>query len=144
MGKAKVFLDSSVIISALMSPRGGSFYIISHLHSKFLFQINNYVLDELLDVIPRRFIKRDEMIRNLFILIGLANIQIIENPPKKSFDKVKDIIELDDAPILISAINESDYLVILDNHFLDQKVVNYTISEGLIIIRPKELIEKFR
>lgn len=144
MEKTKVFLDTSVIISALMSPLGGSFYILSNLSSKFLLQINNYVIEELLDVISRKFTKRDETIRNLFILIGLANIQIIDNPPKKSLDQVKNIIEIDDAPILISAIKESDYLVTLDNHFLNTKVIKYATSHDLIIIRPKELIEKFR
>lgn len=47
MLKNRVFVDSSILITALLSSRGGSFYILTQLKNKFHFQINNYVLDEI-------------------------------------------------------------------------------------------------
>ena len=47
MAKPKVFLDSSVIITALLSTQGGSFYIIEYYKINFTFQINKYSLGRL-------------------------------------------------------------------------------------------------
>jgi predicted nucleic acid-binding protein len=50
MPKNRVFLDSSILITALLSSRGGSFYILTQLKDKLHFQINNYVLEEIFEV----------------------------------------------------------------------------------------------
>lgn len=47
MLKNKVFLDNSILITALLSSREASFYILTNLRNKFNFQINEYVLNEI-------------------------------------------------------------------------------------------------
>lgn len=55
MVRNRTFLDTSILITALFSSRGGSFYILSQLKNKFHFQINDYVLEETLEVISKKF-----------------------------------------------------------------------------------------
>ena len=47
MLKNRVFVDSSILIAALLSSRGGSFYILTQLKDEFQFQINDYTLEEI-------------------------------------------------------------------------------------------------
>lgn len=42
----KVFLDTSVLVAALLSQKGGSFYIITQLNDVYDFVINKFVLKE--------------------------------------------------------------------------------------------------
>jgi|GEM_PF-2223432 len=44
MAKPCIFLDTSIFIAALLSKRGGSFYILTSLHAIVDFKISEYVL----------------------------------------------------------------------------------------------------
>ena len=58
MHKPIVFLDSSVIIAALLSGQGGSSYVLNQLRWDFHFQINEYVLAEVQEIIKTKFSDR--------------------------------------------------------------------------------------
>jgi predicted nucleic acid-binding protein len=104
MVKNKVFLDSSVIISALLSFRGGSFYVINQFKDKFEFQINHYVFEEILEVLREKFSKKEELKNKFFVFLETLPIKILPNPSKKEVKFLEKIINKTDTPILASAL----------------------------------------
>jgi len=143
MLKNRVFLDSSILIAALLSSSGGSFYILTQLRNKFYFQINKYVLEEIIEVLTKKFSSREELKSGLFFLLGLARVKVLSNPTKFSLKLLDRIINQKDAPILASALQNSDYFLTLDNDFLNEKIRNFTKQNNLLIFTPKQFIEFF-
>lgn len=142
MVKNRTFLDTSILITALFSSRGGSFYILSQLKDKFHFQINDYVLEETLEVISKKFPSKKELKSNLFFLIGFSKIEILSNPSKELLNSLNKIINQKDAPILASALENSDYLLTLDKDFLNDEVKNFAKQNKLLLIfTPRQFIE---
>jgi putative PIN family toxin of toxin-antitoxin system len=137
----KVLVDSSVIISALISNKGASHYcLISAKDKGYQLVISEFILKELLDVIERKF---PNLLLRLFEILILGEILIVKNPSKKELKLFKNLIEEKDVPILASAIKEeADFLLTLDKEFLKQKVVNIASQYGLTILTPKDLIKK--
>ena len=143
MVKSKVFLDTSVLITALLSSRGGSFYILTQFKDRFCFQINNYVLEEILEVLTKKFPSRKELKSNLFFLLGLTKIEILPNPAKSSLKSLNKVINQKDAPILASSLENSNHLLTLDKDFLNEKIRNFAKENNLLIFTPKEFIKYF-
>lgn len=143
MAKDKVFLDSSVLITAVLSVSGGSFYILSELREKFSFQVNQYVLDEIIGVLDKKFAQRPYLKSRLFLIVGWSNIQILPNPKKEQLKLFKKFLNKEDLPILASALKHSDFLLTLDNDFLEERLVKFATDNGLAILRPKEFIEQY-
>lgn len=144
MAKPKVFLDSSVLIAAVLSSSGGSFYILTHFRDKCEFQINEYVLEEILRVLNQKFRKRPDLKTKLFLILGLARVEILPNPSRKEVRALGKVISKEDVPILASAIQNSSYLITLDNEFLGKEVHAFAVSKGLSILKPRDFIQKFR
>ncbi|MFH1462361.1 MAG: hypothetical protein ABIG08_01510 [bacterium] len=144
MVKNKVFLDTSILITALLSARGGSFYILTRLRDKYRFQINNYVLEETLMVLNKKFSHKSELKNYLFLLLGFAKIEILSNPSKSLLKRIPGIINKEDLPILISALQGSNYLLTLDKDFLNEKVRSFAKQSNLLIFTPKEFLFKLR
>jgi len=108
MKKNKVFLDSSIIISALLSSRGGSFYLLYHFKNIFEFQINEYVFDEIINVLDKKFPNKPQLKNKFFTLIGLTPIKISPDPSKRKLKTLEKIISKEDTPILASALNQKN------------------------------------
>lgn len=141
MANKRVFVDSSVLISALLSEKGGSFYILTQLYDKVDLMVNRYTIDEVLDVLLRKQI----LLRTRFLeILASSSVIVLDNPTKVEVEKLSGIIEKEDAPILASALFACDFLVTLDNDFLDQQVTEHVNLYNLSIVKPKELIEIFR
>ncbi|MBI2263419.1 putative toxin-antitoxin system toxin component, PIN family [Candidatus Berkelbacteria bacterium] len=140
----KVFLDTSVLLSALFSRRGGSFYILSQLKDHFEILINEYVLEEVLSVLNRKFPAKFDFKNTLFILLAVGKVKVLPNPSPKLVESASEIIEKEDAPILASAILESDFLVTLDKDFLEEMVQKFMEKKNIIICTPREFIKKWR
>lgn len=145
MGREKVFIDSSVFIAALLSTRGGSFFILNDLRNEYQLIANEYVTDGVFRILDSKFSKR-RALRYLFhLLIGLAEIKIVSNPSKGIVDRVSGVINKEDAPILAAAISElSNYLVTLDNDFLENNVVDFADTKRLNILKPGTFINIHR
>lgn len=142
MEKDRVFLDTSILITALLSSLGGSFYILTQLNEKYQFQINEFVLNEILKVLDKKFSHKKELKNYLFLLLGLSKIEILPNPSKFSLKRVSKIINKEDAPILVSALQSSHYLITLDRKdFLNPKVLEFAKKKGLSILTPREFLE---
>lgn len=143
MERSSVFLDSSVLIAAVLSSSGGSFYILTKLHSKFKLQINEFVLEEIMRVLGEKFPTKKELKSRLFLLIGSAQVKVLSNPAKQEVIRLTKYIEKEDAPILASALQYSSFLITLDNDFLAHTVLEIAKLKGLVIMKPKDFIEKF-
>lgn len=144
MVKHKVFVDSSILITAVLSTRGGSFYIFDTFFNACQFLINEYILAEVLEVLSRKFSKRPELKNRLFILLASCHIQVLDDPTIRSCKKLKSLIEIEDTPILAGAIKSSKFLLTLDNDFMSDQVLQYARSHKLIIMKPKDFITLLR
>src|SRR3989344_8285360 len=99
-----VFVDSSILIAAILSPVGGSFYVLMELKDKFEFKINEYVFEEVFRILDTKFISKPELKTELFLIIGIANIEIFKNPLLAQVKKAEKFINRDDAPILAGSM----------------------------------------
>lgn len=143
MERNRVFLDTSILITALLSSRGGSFYILSQLKERYRFLINKYVFNETLEVIEEKFPQKEELKSDLFSLLGSSKVEILSNPSKSSLKKVSKIINKEDAPVLLSALEHSDFLLTLDRkHFLNSEVIKFGKKYNLQILTPKEFLSE--
>jgi len=140
MAGNRVFLDSSILITAILSSQGGSFYILTQLKDKFYFQINNYVLEEVFEVLDKKFYSQKELKNYLFLLLGLAKVEILPNSSQSSLKRLFKVINREDAPILASAFLNSNYLLTLDKDFLNEKVRDLARKNNVLIFTPKEFI----
>ena len=138
--KSRVFLDSSVLIAATLSLQGGSFYILTQLARACEFKINDYVLQETTRVLATKFRSQPTVKTNFFLLIGVAAVLVLPNPPPKQVRVLTEILNPADAPILASALLSSSYLITLDNDFLTQDVVAFAQKRSLTILKPSEFI----
>lgn len=144
MPRARVFLDSSIIITALLSSQGGSFYILNQLKDSFIFQINEYVWAEVLEIIQNKFNSPALMRTQLFLLLGTTQAQVLSNPSQRLVNLAAKYISLNDAPILAAALEHSDYLLTLDNEFFKNEIAVMTKIKSLTILKPRDFIEKYR
>lgn len=140
MAKPEVFLDTSVLITALLSEKGASFYLLMEYHDYCQFYINDYVLTELLDVLKRKFADRTDLHAKLFLLLGVAGIEILSSPSESELRLAAHMIESEDIPILASALKHSDYLLTLDQDFLKEKVVSFAHERELIVQKPGDFL----
>lgn len=144
MHKPRFFLDSSVIITALLSSRGGSYYVLTQLHEHFTFQINEYVLAEVQQILQNKFQNQPRLLSNLFLLLGLAGVSVIANEGKREVWAAARFISQKDAPILASAMAHCDYLLTLDNEFLKLHIAAKAKENGLSILKPGDFITLHR
>lgn len=144
MAKPKVFLDSSVIITALLSAQGGSFYILNQLQDFFAFQTNEYALAEIQTILQTKFAGKADLTTQLFLLLGIAGVKVLANPSKQEVIKAEKYISQNDAPILAGALANSNYLLTLDNEFLKTDILAVAKKKSLTILKPKDFIETFK
>lgn len=117
-----VFLDSSVILSGLASPTGGSRKILEAGRKKKLRLVTTpFVIQE----VGKHIFKLDIDPGNLKHLLSKKIIRLVPDPPKdieRKLDKIT--VDPDDVPILAGAVVSGAYvLVSLDKtHILTQKV----------------------
>ncbi len=140
MAKLKIFLDSSILITSLLSNKGGSFYILHNFSDKIHFQTNEYVIMEVQEVLKKKFPNKN-MLTDFFLLLGVIKMEILSNPKKTEITKLQKYISKKDIPILASAIKSSDYLLTLDNEFFNKKIINKARDFNLSILKPKEFIK---
>lgn len=144
MAKPSVFFDTSVLLAALLSPRGGSFYILNEFGTAFEFQINEYVLEEVLRVLDQKFHARPNLKNELLLLLGLSDVKILPQPSLENIDRILEYINKKDAPILAGALGISDYLLSLDNDFFSSELMRFARTCGLAIVKPQMFLEEIR
>lgn len=143
MESGKVFIDTSVIIAALLSPTGGSSFIFETYRDRFGFFINEHVLKETTRIIADK-LDSELTTEDFFRLAKTIKLKIVLNPLPSALENLIGIIEEDDRPILASALERADYLLTLDNHFFSSTVFEHALTHNLHILKPKEFIELHR
>lgn len=142
MAGGKIFVDTSVVIAALLSPTGGSSYLFETYRDKYNFLINEHVLKEALRIVVDK-LTNELTTEDFFRLAKSIKLKVILNPPHSALKTLEGIIEKDDRAILASALERTDYLLTLDNHFFSETVLRYASARGLRIVKPKEFIELY-
>jgi len=121
----KIFLDTSVIIAAVMSPTGGArlLFHLSHAESIRLV-VGKGILQETEEVLLR---KAPHLLGLLAQLLDEANIEVGKAPTSKQLGQAKSLIEYTpDANVLAQAISaKPDWLVSHDKeHFVGNEALN--------------------
>lgn len=117
---SKVFIDSSVLIAASISPKGSARdLIIKALRSEVKIIISDLVLEETHRNLAN---KAPQAIPAFQLFLETLNPEVVKST-KKIITKVAKVIELKDAPIVAGAIKaKADYLASYDRkHLLQQK-----------------------
>lgn len=107
MAKIKVYLDTDVVISSLISQKGASYELIqSNLYDKY---ISNYGLEETEEV-SRRHSLSQKKLNDLLKYIKVKNLELTQ---QKLIDKYSDyVFDVYDTPVIASAhILKTRYLV---------------------------------
>jgi len=115
----KIFLDTSVIIAAVMSPTGGA-RLLFHLSQAETIRlvVGKGVLKETEEVLQR---KAPHLLSLLAQLLDEANIEVERAPASKQMRRAKSLIEyMPDANVLAQAISaKPDWLISHDKeHFI--------------------------
>ena len=121
----EIFLDSSVIIAAVMSPTGGA-RVLFHLSQarSIRLMVGRGVLQETEEVLQR---KAPHLLGLLAQLLDEANIEIGNAPNSKQLKQAKSLIEYEpDADVLAQAISaKPDWFVSHDKeHFIGNTGLN--------------------
>ena len=141
MARPNVFLDSSVLIAAALSFRGGSCYILNTLDHEYEFFINEYVLDEVTRVLKSKFPDKPFLYSRTLALLCKLDLCILDNPSQQELKPWIKIIDETDVPILVSAVKFCDYLLTLDNDFFQPEVLTAVLKCKLHILKPQEFIQ---
>lgn len=133
----RVFVDTNVVISAILFPSGKVARVFSHLLEKHTVIISSYTKEECKEVFEKKF---PEKLKQLEIFFDGINFEEFATPNKIDENKYPKIRDVKDLPVLASAIlSDSDILLTGDKDFEDLK-----IDKPLIFSPAKyfELIEK--
>lgn len=116
----RVFVDTNVIISAMLFPSGKVARVFSHLLEKHTVVISSYTKEECKEVFERKF---PEKLKQLEIFFDGINFEEFTTPNKIDENKYPKIRDLKDLPVLASAIlSDSDILLTGDKDFEDLKI----------------------
>jgi len=135
-----VFLDSSVIIAAVLSPSGGSFRLFQEAKlNRIKIYISQFIFTEVITILQRKYPAKPS---SFYELIRETPINFVKDPSPELITTLTNFINPDDAPILAAAIKaKPDFLITWDKkHFLKKEVVS---NVSFTICTPKEFLQKF-
>ena len=130
----RVMIDTNILLSAIMFPNGVAAQAFSKCVLENELVISTYVIEELKDVFRRKF---PQSIPSLDRFLEKLSFELAYTPEHIT-DKIAEIRDEKDYPILYTAINEDiDVLLTGDKDF---KVVNI---EKPKILTPAEFLRNF-
>ena len=116
----RVFVDTNIVISAILFPNGKTARVFSHLLAKHTVIISSYTREESEEVFKKKFPLKKELLDIFFDGISFEEFKSPEEIDEKQYPKIRDIKDL---PILVSAIlSDSDILITGDKDFEDIKI----------------------
>lgn len=116
----RVFVDTNIIISAILFPNGKTAGVFSYLLEKHTVIISSYTKEECKEVFKKKFPLKKELLDIFFDGISFEEFKSPEEIDEKPYPKIRDIKDL---PILVSAIlSDSDILITGDKDFEDIKI----------------------
>ena len=116
----RVFVDTNIVISALLFPNGKTAKVFSHLLRKHTVIISSYIREECKEVFEKKFPTK---MKQLEIFFNGINFEEFATPDKIDRQKYPNMRDVKDLPILASAIlSDSDILLTGDKDFADVKI----------------------
>ncbi len=116
----RVFVDTNIVISALLFPNGKTAKVFSHLLRKHTVIISSYTREECKEVFEKKFPTK---MKQLKIFFNGINFEEFATPDKIDRQKYPNMRDVKDLPILASAIlSDSDILLTGDKDFADVKI----------------------
>ena len=129
----RIFVDTNVIISAILFPQGKVASVFSYIIESHDLIISSYTITECETVFDRKFPTKKSFLDSFFNAI---NYELFETPTKINAKKYPDIRDVNDLPILVSAIlSDADILITGDKDFEDIKI------EKPLIFTPNQYFE---
>lgn len=139
--RSKIFLDANVLIAAVLSPRGGSFRLITEAGQKGFYLFSSfYVLDEAIKNLKEDY---PDYLASLKPLLLFSGLKILKNPPQKEVAKAMKLIDFKDAPVLTTTLqHKMNFLITLDReHFFTQQLAKADLP--CEILTPGDFIKKY-
>lgn len=137
-----VFLDSSVVLSGLRSPNGGSGMLFkASAAGKLKLIVSEHVVREV-----GKYLGKLEIDVNRFeILVEKKIIKVIADAADDLLDKFENVVEdIDDAPILAGAVvSGADFLVSLDKRHILRPEIKKRLRP-MKVLPPREFWEYLR
>ena len=116
----RVFVDTNIVISAMLFPNGKVAKVFSHLLDKHTVIISSYTKEECVEVFEKKFPSKMEQLEIFFNGINFEEFKSPEKIDEKKYPKIRDIKDL---PVLVSAIlSDADILITGDKDFEDIKI----------------------
>jgi len=116
----RVFVDTNIIISAILFPNAKVAKVFSHLIEKHTVIIASYIKEECKEVFEKKFPLKKEQLNIFFDGIRFEEFKTPEKIDERKYPKIRDIKDL---PVLVSAIlSDSDILITGDKDFEDIKI----------------------
>jgi predicted nucleic acid-binding protein len=136
----RAFLDASILVAASLSSEGGSFRLIREASLRNIHLLTSkYAYREAEGALQKKY---PSELLSLFQLS--AYFEITPNPQEKFVREMINVINIKDAPILASAIQEKcDTLFSMDRkHFIGNKEIK-RICPNLLVTTPGDFIQKY-
>ncbi len=116
----RVFVDTNVIISAMLFPAGKVAKVFEHLLEKHTIIISSYIKNECKEVFEKKFPSKLNQLEEFFEGISFEEFSTPENIDNTKYPEIRDI---NDLPVLASAIlSDSDILLTGDKDFEDIRI----------------------
>ena len=136
----RVFIDSSVLLSAAYLKSGASAVVVSFCKKEsFIGCVSNYVLKEFKRNASAKF---NEQTKNRINQVLMASRLTLVNDPTRSITaKATSLVPSKEAPVLAASLSFGyEYLVTLDiKHFKTRDFSQYI--RPLVIVTPRKLLE---
>jgi len=130
----RVMLDTNVLISAIIFPNNRMNSLINKATLDHQLVLSSYIIDELLDVIKRKFPAK---VKDVDLFLARLPYELVYSPREQNH-VLFNIRDEDDYPILYSAIIEDvDLFVTGDDDFDNVEI------DKPEIITPSEFLEKY-
>ena len=105
----RVFVDTNIIISAILFPNAKVAKVFSHVIEKHMVIIASYIKEECKEVFEKKFPLKKEQLNIFFDGIRFEEFKTPEKIDEKKYPEIRDIKDL---PVLVSAIlSDSDILI---------------------------------
>ncbi len=137
----RVFFDASVIIAAMLSPTGGSAYVLKYVKAgKIAGVTSQTVINEILEEDKTKRLKKSKAeIENFIAKSGLV---VREEITLEEIEPYQNRVDAEDAHLIAGAnLTKCAYLVSLDKKHLIREDIKREFLP-LKIVSPKELIEE--
>ena len=135
----KIFIDSSVLIAAAISPTGSARDLIKgSFRNKFKIVVSDLVLEETERNLTN---KAPKALPTLQLFLEVLNPEVV-SPSKSLVLKVSRVVDPKDAPIVAGAVSaKADYLVSFDRKHLLQYKQEIKAYFKVKVVTPDEVVK---